>query len=59
LLCELNVIEQVRNVCSTTVVQNAIRNNAELSVHGWIYRISDGILKDLEVGIDDSVAANV
>ncbi len=52
LLCELNVIEQVRNVCSTTVVKKAIRNNAELSVHGWIYRISDGILKDLEVGID-------
>ncbi len=55
LMCELNVIEQVRNVCSTTVVKNAIHNNAELSVHGWIYRISDGILKDLEVGIDCNV----
>ena len=47
LLCELNVLEQLSNVCNTTIVQNAWRNGAELSVHGWIYRIDNGILKDL------------
>ena len=48
-LCEKNVVEQVLNVCGTTVVQNAWRNNEELSVHGWIYSIHDGLLRDLEV----------
>ncbi len=47
LLCELNVLEQLNNVCNTTIVQNAWRNGAELSVHGWIYRVDNGILKDL------------
>jgi carbonic anhydrase len=47
LLCELNVIEQVRNVCNSTIVQNAWKNNAELSVHGWVYGIENGVLKDL------------
>jgi len=46
-LCELNVIEQVKNVCDTTIVQNAWRNGAELNVHGWIYDIRNGLLKDL------------
>lgn len=50
-LCELNVIEQVINVCQTTIVQNAWRSNRELAVHGWIYSIEDGILKDLNVCI--------
>ncbi|MGB0495908.1 MAG: carbonate dehydratase [Kangiellaceae bacterium] len=49
LLCELNVIEQVRNVCHTSIVQNAWKNGQELSVHGLIYGIEDGILKDLNV----------
>lgn len=49
LLCELNVIEQVANVCHTTIVQNAFKAGQELAVHGWIYRLSDGILKDLNV----------
>jgi carbonic anhydrase len=49
LLCELNVIEQVANVCHTTIVQNAWASGQELAVHGWIYRVSDGILKDLDV----------
>ena len=48
-LCELNVIEQVANVCHTTVVQNAWKRGQELTVHGWIYSIEDGILKDLKV----------
>ncbi len=49
LLCELNVVEQVDNVCHTTVVQNAWKSGQELTVHGWIYSIEDGILKDLDV----------
>jgi len=49
LLCELNVIEQVANVCHTTIVQNAWKSGRELAVHGWIYSLEDGILKDLEV----------
>lgn len=47
LLCELNVVEQVANVCNTTIVRDAWRNNHELSVHGWIYDISSGLLKSL------------
>lgn len=48
-LCELNVIEQVKNLCETTIVQQAWRNGQDLSVHGWIYRIENGLLKDLGV----------
>lgn len=51
LLCELNVIEQVKNVCHTTIVQNAWLLGRELAVHGWIYDIEDGILRDLDVCI--------
>ena len=47
LLCELNVIEQVTNVCNTTIVQSAWQSGANLSVHGWIYNIENGILKGL------------
>lgn len=52
LLCEKNVIEQVLNVCSTTVVQNAWKMGEELSVHGWIYAIKDGLLRDLDVSME-------
>jgi carbonic anhydrase len=48
-LCELNVVEQVRNVCHTTVVQEAWERKQELSVHGWIYAVQDGLIKDLDV----------
>ena len=48
-LCELNVIEQATNVCNTTIVQQAWENGNTLSVHGWIYSISNGMLKDLKV----------
>lgn len=48
-LCELNVVEQVNNVCHTTIVQNAWNRGQDLTVHGWIYSIEDGILKNLEV----------
>ncbi|MDH7605264.1 MAG: carbonate dehydratase [Melioribacter sp.] len=54
LLCELNVIEQVTNVCNTTIVQNAWKSKKELTVHGWIYSIEDGLLKDLNVSISDN-----
>jgi carbonic anhydrase len=47
LLCELNVREQVANVCRTTVVQGAWERGQELSVHGWIYGLADGLLRDL------------
>ena len=54
LLCELNVIEQVRNVCNTTIIQKAWRQGRELDVHGWVYDIADGTLKDL----DDCISSN-
>ena len=47
-LCELNVIEQVANVCHTTLVQSAWQRGQPLSVHGWIYGLQDGVLRDLE-----------
>ncbi|MBW2471817.1 MAG: carbonic anhydrase, partial [Deltaproteobacteria bacterium] len=46
-----NVIEQVANVCHTSIVQKAWEAGQELSIHGWIYSIEDGILKDLDVSI--------
>ena len=51
-LCELNVIEQVVNVSRTTIVQNAWQRGQELVVHGWIYGLEDGLLRDLEISID-------
>jgi carbonic anhydrase len=48
-LCELNVVEQVANVCHTSIVQNAWKIGSPLSVHGWIYSIKDGLLQDLDV----------
>ena len=50
-LCELNVAEQVANVCDTSIVRNAWAAGAELSVHGWIYGIEDGLLQDLGICI--------
>ena len=50
-LCELNVIEQVDNVCHTTIVQNAWKSGQELAVHGWIYDIKTGLIKDLDACI--------
>ena len=46
-LCELNVIEQVANVCQTTIVQDAWDRGQELAVHGWVYGIGDGLIRDL------------
>ena len=51
-LCELNVIEQVANVRDTTIVRDAWERGQELAVHGWIYRLHDGLLRDLNVTRD-------
>ncbi len=51
-LCELNVIEQVANVCQTTIAREAWERGQELSVHGWIYGLHDGLLRDLNMTID-------
>jgi carbonic anhydrase len=50
-LCELNVIEQVLNVCRTTIVQNAWNRGQDLTVHGLIYQIGDGLLQHLNICI--------
>ena len=50
-LCELNVMQQVRNVVHTTIVQAAWDRGAPLAVHGWIYSVADGLLRDLEVTV--------
>lgn len=57
-LCELNVIEQVANVTSTTIVQEAWERGQNVSVHGWIYGIDNGLLTDLDVTIDRETAMN-
>jgi carbonic anhydrase len=46
-LCELNVIEQVANVCQTTIVQDAWARGQQLAIHGWIYGLQDGLLREL------------
>jgi carbonic anhydrase len=56
-LCELNVIEQVANVCSTTIVQDAWKRGQELSVHGWIYGLRDGRLRDLAASAGSAAEA--
>ncbi|MBL8384512.1 MAG: carbonate dehydratase [Burkholderiales bacterium] len=50
-LCELNVVEQVRNVCHTTSVADAWARGQPLSVHGWVYGVHDGLLRDLAVTV--------
>jgi carbonic anhydrase len=51
LLCELNVIEQVNNVCQTTIVRDAWHRGQPLTVHGWIYGIEDGLLRNVGLSI--------
>lgn len=53
-LCEINVIEQVRNICKTTIVKHAWRRGQDLSIHGWIYGIQDGLLHDLHVTVSEA-----
>jgi carbonic anhydrase len=50
-LCELNVMEQVHNVCHTSIVQAAWSRGQELAVHGWVYDLHDGLLQDLHVTV--------
>lgn len=52
-LCELNVIEQVKNIANSTVVKNAWEHTTNLSVHGWIYSIKNGMLKDLNMSMSN------
>ena len=56
-LAELNVIEQVANVCRTTIVQDAWRRGQSLAIHGWIYTLQDGLLRDLGLSVtrDDAL----
>ena len=53
-LCELNAIEQVMNVAQTTVVQDAWTRGQALTLHGWVYGLSDGLLKDLLITAEGS-----
>jgi len=55
-LCELNVIEQVTNVCQTSIARDAWERGQELTVHGWIYGLQDGLLRDLNVTVSDFAA---
>lgn len=48
-LCELNVIQQARNVASNIIVQAAWERGQKISVHGWVYSLADGLVRDLEV----------
>ena len=58
-LCALNVIEQVMSVSRTTIVQAAWERGQDLAVHGWIYGLQDGLLRDLGVSIDRSLASGL
>ncbi len=60
-LCELNVIEQVSNVCRTTIVRDAWLRGQTLTVHGWIYGLSNGLLRDLKcsaASVDEGARSN-
>jgi carbonic anhydrase len=56
-LCKLNVIEQALNVCQTTVVRDAWQRGQPVTVHGWIYDIQDGLLRDLGLSATDGDGA--
>ena len=58
-LCELNVLFQARRVCRTTIVQQAWENGRSLTVHAWVYRLSDGLLRDLGFCATDLAGAEV
>jgi carbonic anhydrase len=50
-LCELNVIEQVANVCKTTIVRDAWERGQPLTIHGWVYGLKDGLIHDLKTSV--------
>ena len=53
-LCEINVIEQASNVCNSTVVQEAWKNGQELTVHGWVYGLHNGLIEDLDFTVSSA-----
>ena len=53
-LCELNVLEQAVNVCETTIVQDAWARGQRVTIHAWLYRLDDGLLRDLEFDVDSA-----
>ena len=53
-LCELNVMEQVVNLCQTTIVQDAWERGQQLTIHSWVYGLKDGLLQDLGVTVSAS-----
>ncbi len=50
-LCELNVVEQVLNVCQTTILEQAWERGQEIAVHGWVYDLRDGLMRDLAMNV--------
>ena len=58
-LCELNVIEQVVNVCQSTSVQDAWKRDQSVTVHGWVYGLKDGLLRDLSMSIANNEELSV
>lgn len=52
-LCELNAIEQVANVCQTTIVQDAWERGQDLTIHSWVYSLEDGLVRDLGLAVSD------
>ena len=51
-LCELNVLQQVVNVCQTTILRDAWTRGQDVTVHGWVYRLDDGLVRDLGLHVD-------
>lgn len=56
-LCELNVLEQVTHVCQTSIVRDAWERGQPLEIHGWVYGLSNGLVRDLEFTVADGVEA--
>ena len=55
-LCELNVLEQVTHVCQSSIVRDAWERRQALEIHGWIYGLNNGLVRDLEYTVSDSAA---
>ena len=55
-LCELNAIEQAENVCLTTVIRDAWARGQKLAVHGWVYSLADGVVRELGMDVDSPEA---
>jgi carbonic anhydrase len=55
-MCELNVMEQVRNLAKTTIIQSAWDRGQEVNLHGWVYSIEDGLVRDMKVTVDSRAA---